>query len=133
MREPDLVGDCVSAMKNAVDIPVTVKCRIGVDDQNPQQALDELHKIIQKAGCDAWWVHARKAWLQGLSPKENRDIPPLDYERVNSLKSDNPNSYIGINGGFTSVESVKSHLDAADGVMIGRAAYQNPIMWRTTW
>jgi len=126
MKTPDLVARCVAAMKAAVDIPVTVKCRIGVDDQDPETALDTLAAAVWEAGADALWVHARKAWLQGLSPKENRDIPPLDYDRVYRLKQTNRNRFIGLNGGVQSLAEVLGHLDHVDGVMIGRAAYHNP-------
>ncbi|TIV63619.1 MAG: tRNA dihydrouridine(20/20a) synthase DusA, partial [Mesorhizobium sp.] len=100
MKTPALVADCVAAMKASVKIPVTVKCRIGVDDQDPEPALDTLADGVLAAGADALWVHARKAWLEGLSPKENRDIPPLDYPRVYRLKARKPNDFIGINGGI---------------------------------
>jgi len=126
MREPDLVAHCVAAMKAAVGVPVTVKCRIGVDDQDAQVALDVLADAVFAKGCDGLWVHARKAWLQGLSPKENRDIPPLDYDRVHRLKARLPERFIGINGGLTTLESALDHLPHLDGVMLGRAAYQNP-------
>ena len=126
MREPGLVADCVAAMKAAVSIPVTVKCRIGVDEQDPEIALDELADGVFAAGADALWVHARKAWLEGLSPKENRDIPPLDYERVYRLKRRLPKRFIGINGGIRSIDEARAHLDRLDGAMMGRAAYQMP-------
>jgi tRNA-dihydrouridine synthase A len=126
MREPALVGDCVAAMKAAVDVPVTVKCRIGVDDQDPVAALDALTDAVTAAGVDALVVHARKAWLQGLSPKENRDIPPLDYDRVHALKRARPDLPISINGGIRTIEEVRAQLAHVDGVMIGRAAYQDP-------
>ncbi len=126
MLEPDLVSRDVNAMKNAVAVPVTVKCRIGVDDQDVNVALDALSTSVWNAGCDALWVHARKAWLQGLSPKENRDVPPLEYERVYRLKKENMNKFIGINGGIHSIEEVVKQLDYVDGVMVGRHAYQNP-------
>jgi len=126
MRVPVLVADCVAAMKAAVSIPVTVKCRIGVDEQDPEPALDTLADAVFAAGADALWVHARKAWLEGLSPKENRDIPPLDYERVYRLKSRKPNEFIGINGGIQSLEEARRHLDHVDGAMLGRAAYPPP-------
>ena len=126
MAEPALVGDCVAAMKAAVKIPVTVKCRIGVDDQDPETALDTLTAAVKDAGVDALIVHARKAWLEGLSPRENRDIPPLDYDRVYRLKRANPGLAIIINGGIASVEAAKDHLAHVDGVMMGRAAYQEP-------
>jgi tRNA-dihydrouridine synthase A len=115
-------------MKRAVNIPVTVKCRIGIDDQDPETALDGLARGVIAAGADAVIVHARKAWLKGLSPKENRDIPPLDYDRVYRLKRALPHMPIIINGGIASIAEAKQHLDHVDGVMLGRAAYQEP--WR---
>lgn len=126
MREPALVGDCVAAMKAAVSIPITVKCRIGVDDQDPEIALDALTASVRAAGVDALIVHARKAWLQGLSPKENREIPPLDYERAYRLKAANADLPIAINGGIKAPSEWPAHLEKLDGVMIGREAYQNP-------
>ncbi|PRD41594.1 tRNA dihydrouridine(20/20a) synthase DusA [Phyllobacterium phragmitis] len=126
MKTPELVATCVAAMKSAVDISVTVKCRIGVDDQDPEVALDTLAHGVIDAGADALWVHARKAWLQGLSPKENRDIPPLDYNRVYRLKAGFQNHFIGINGGIETLDEALGHLDRVDGVMLGRAAYHNP-------
>lgn len=132
MREPALVAECVSAMKAAVSVPVTVKCRIGVDDQEPEEALFAMAEALVAAGVDALIVHARKAWLQGLSPKENRDIPPLDYAIVRALKARYPALPIAINGGIATIAEAKSFLvatadgPALDGVMIGRAAYQNP-------
>jgi tRNA-dihydrouridine synthase A len=128
MREPELVGDCVAAMKAAVKIPVTVKCRIGVDEQDPEAALDTMTRAVVAAGTDALIVHARKAWLAGLSPKENRDVPPLDYDRVYRLKRAWPDLNISINGGVGSLEAAATHLSQVDGVMLGRAAYQEP--WR---
>src|SRR5689334_6371284 len=128
MAEPMLVADGVKAMKRAVSIPVTVKCRIGIDDQDPEFALDELARTVITAGADALIVHARKAWLNGLSPKENRDIPPLDYHRVYRLKAAWPDVPIIINGGIGSLAEAKQHLGFVDGVMLGRAAYQEP--WR---
>jgi tRNA-dihydrouridine synthase A len=128
MAEPVLVAACVEAMKRAVDIPVTVKCRIGIDDQDPEIALDALARGVVDAGADALIVHARKAWLNGLSPKENRDIPPLDYDRVYRLKAAMPNVPVIINGGIASLAEAKAHLGFVDGVMLGRAAYQEP--WR---
>jgi tRNA-dihydrouridine synthase A len=128
MAEPALVADCVEAMKRAVRIPVTVKCRIGIDDQDPDAALNELARGVIAAGADALIVHARKAWLKGLSPKENRDIPPLDYVRVYRLKEEWPDVPIIINGGIASIAEAKHHLSYVDGVMLGRAAYQEP--WR---
>jgi len=128
MAEPALVADGVAAMKRAVTIPVTVKCRIGIDDQDPEVALDTLARSVADAGVDVLIVHARKAWLNGLSPKENRDIPPLDYDRVYRLKRAMPRLPIVINGGITSIAEAKQHLAHVDGVMLGRAAYQEP--WR---
>ena len=126
MAEPQLVGDCVAAMKAAVQIPVTVKCRIGIDEQDPEEALDTLTASVRAAGVDALIVHARKAWLKGLSPRENRDIPPLDYDRVYSLKRAHPDLPIAINGGIATIEQAAAHLRHVDGVMMGRAAYQEP-------
>jgi tRNA-dihydrouridine synthase A len=128
MREPYLVADCVDAMRERVKIPVTVKCRIGVDYQEPRQALFEFVDVVTKAGCDTFIVHARKAWLRGLSPKDNREIPPLDYALVHDLKRQRPKLQIIINGGIESVEACQSHLQHVDGVMVGRAAYQTPWM-----
>jgi tRNA-dihydrouridine synthase A len=126
MREPALVGDCVAAMKAAVKLPVTVKCRIGVDDQDTETALDALAGSVVAAGADALVVHARKAWLQGLSPKENRDIPPLDYGRVYRLKEARPSLPVAVNGGIKTMAEAKEHLAKVDGVMLGRVAYQEP-------
>ena len=128
MLEPALVGDCVAAMKAAVTIPVTVKCRIGVDEQDPDAALDALTNSVKSAGAGTLIVHARKAWLKGLSPRENRDIPPLDYARVFRLKVAHPHLPIILNGGIATVEAANEHLARVDGVMLGRAAYQEP--WR---
>jgi tRNA-dihydrouridine synthase A len=128
MAEPELVAEGVAAMKRAVKIPVTVKCRIGIDDQDPEVALDVLARGVIAAGADALIVHARKAWLNGLSPKQNRDIPPLDYDRVYRLKAAMPDVPIIINGGIGSVAEAEQHLAYVDGVMLGRAAYQEP--WR---
>ena len=128
MREPALVGDCVAAMKSAVEVPVTVKCRLGVDEQDTGPALDAMANAVFAAGADGLVVHARKAWLQGLSPKENRDVPPLDYPRVHRLKAEHPTRMIAINGGITVVAEAAAQLDAVDGVMVGRAAYQDPAM-----
>jgi tRNA-dihydrouridine synthase A len=123
---PDRVAACVEAMKQAVGIPVTVKCRLGVDEQDPETALDAMADGVFSAGADGLWVHARKAWLQGLSPKENREIPPLDYQRVYRLKERLPNRFIGINGGIQKPDEVSTHLAHVDGVMLGRAAYHTP-------
>src|SRR6202007_1491110 len=118
MAEPKLVADCVTAMKRAVTIPVTVKCRIGIDDQDPEVSLDRLARAVVAAGSDALIVHARKAWLTGLSPKENRDIPPLDYDRVYRLEQEMPQVPIIINGGIASLAEAKAHLAHVDGVML---------------
>ena len=126
MREPELVGACVAAMKAAVSVPITVKCRIGVDDQDPEEALDALTAAVRAAGVDALIVHARKAWLQGLSPKENREVPPLDYDRAYRLKQANPGLPVVLNGGIKAPEDWPGHCRYLDGVMIGREAYQNP-------
>jgi tRNA-dihydrouridine synthase A len=128
MAEPALVGDCVAAMKAAVSIPVTVKCRIGIDEQDPELALEIFARSVERARADALIVHARKAWLKGLSPKENREVPPLDYERVYRLKAAHPLLTVVLNGGVGTVEEALAHLARVDGVMMGRAAYQEP--WR---
>jgi len=128
MLEPKLVAECVSAMRKAVSIPVTVKCRIGVDDQEPEAALPALIYSCANEGIGTFAVHARKAWLQGLSPKENRDVPPLDYPLVYRLKEKRPDLTISINGGVLSLDETAEHLRHVDGVMLGRAAYQNPSM-----
>ena len=128
MAEPALVGDCVAAMKAAVKIPVTVKCRIGIDEQDPEAVLPAFAAMAEATGADALIVHARKAWLKGLSPRENRDIPPLDYDIVYRLKAAHPKLPIVLNGGVPSVEAACEHLKKVDGVMLGRAAYQEP--WR---
>ncbi|GIU22282.1 tRNA-dihydrouridine(20/20a) synthase [Shewanella sp. MBTL60-007] len=126
MAEPELVAECVSAMKQVVDIPVTVKTRIGIDEQDSYEFLTQLIDTVKAAGCEEFIIHARKAWLQGLSPKENREIPPLDYERVYQLKRDYPELNISINGGVKTLEECQTHLQHLDGVMVGREAYQNP-------
>jgi len=128
MAEPDLVGDCVTAMKAAVSLPVTVKCRIGIDEQDPEQALEAVATAVERAGADALIVHARKAWLKGLSPRENREVPPLDYDRVYRLKAAHPGLPVVLNGGIASVDEACRHLAHVDGVMMGRTAYQEP--WR---
>jgi tRNA-dihydrouridine synthase A len=128
MAEPALVADCVAVMKAAVRVPVTVKCRIGIDDQDPQETLFGFAAAVKAAGADALIVHARKAWLKGLSPKENRDVPPLDYALVRRLKAAHPDFAIVLNGGIASLEQAQAELGAVDGVMMGRAAYQEP--WR---
>jgi len=126
MREPDLVGECVAAMRARVRIPVTVKCRIGVDEQEPRDALFGFVETVARAGCDTFVVHARKAWLKGLSPKNNRDIPPLDYDLVYDLKKQRPDLAVVINGGVASLDEATVHLEHVDGAMMGRAAYQTP-------
>ena len=128
MREPGLVGDCVAAMKAVVSVPVTVKCRLGVDEQDTEEALDRLADAAVAAGVDGLIVHARKAWLGGLSPKENRDIPPLDHQRVYRLKERLPSLLVVLNGGVSTLAEAKAHLAHVDGVMLGRAAYQNPAL-----
>src|SRR5579862_4137308 len=128
MAEPALVGDCVAAMKAAVRVPVTVKCRIGIDEQDAEAALEAFAAAVQAAGADALIVHARKAWLKGLSPRENREVPPLDHGRVHRLKAAHPSLPIVLNGGIADVAGAAAHLDRVDGVMMGRAAYQEP--WR---
>ena len=128
MVEPALVAECVAAMKAAVNIPVTVKCRIGVDEQDPDQALFSFAEAVKAAGADALIVHARKAWLEGLSPRENREVPPLDYPIVHRLKRAHPEFEIVLNGGIASLEQAQAQLAHVDGVMMGRAAYQEP--WR---
>lgn len=126
MREPERVGDCVAAMTAATKLPITVKCRIGVDDQEPEEALWAMARAVRAAGAAALIVHARKAWLEGLSPKENRNIPPLDYGLVKRLKSEFQNWPIALNGGIETVPQAAQFLDCLDGVMIGRAAYKSP-------
>ena len=128
MREPALVADCVAAMRAAVSIPVTVKCRIGVDDQDPEQSLRTLIDACALAGVDTFAVHARKAWLEGLSPKENRDVPPLDYDLVYRVKRERPGLTIAINGGIETLEQAEAHLAHVDGVMLGRTAYHSPAL-----
>jgi tRNA-dihydrouridine synthase A len=128
MLEPALVAEGVAAMKRAVGVPVTVKCRIGVDDQDSEQSLFTFAAQVRAAGADALIVHARKAWLKGLSPRENRDVPPLDYALVHRLKVAHPGFEVAINGGITNLEQARDHLAHVDGVMMGRAAYQEP--WR---
>lgn len=128
MAEPDLVAQCVSAMREAVDIPVTVKCRIGIDDQDAEADFARFVETVAAAGCQVFIVHARKAWLQGLSPKENRDVPPLDYDRVIRLKQARPDLTVLLNGGIGSLADARDHLQHVDGVMLGRAAYQTPYL-----
>ena len=128
MASSQLVANCVAAMRAEVSIPVTVKSRIGIDDMDSYEFLCDFIETVKQSGCDTFIVHARKAWLSGLSPKENRDIPPLDYERVYQLKRDYPQLTIAINGGITDLTQIKEHLLHVDGVMVGREAYQNPYM-----
>ena len=128
MAQPELVADSVFAMKSKVGIPVTVKCRIGIDDMESYQSLEHFINIVAEGGCDTFIVHARKAWLKGLSPKQNREIPPLKYDYVYRLKSEKPELNIVINGGIKTIEAVRQQLEYVDGVMIGREAYHNPYM-----
>ncbi len=126
MAEPDLVARCVDAMRRAVEVPVTVKTRIGIDDRDSYGELTHFVQTVASAGCEVFVVHARKAWLKGLSPKENREVPPLRYDMVYRLKQDFPDLEIVVNGGIQTQDQIREHLDVVDGVMIGRAAYQNP-------
>ncbi|MDX3773142.1 tRNA dihydrouridine(20/20a) synthase DusA [Chromatiaceae bacterium AAb-1] len=126
MSQPGLVADCVKAMQDVVSIPVTVKTRIGIDDSDSYQFLQDFVAAMADAGCGQLIIHARKAWLKGLSPKENREIPPLDYPRVYQLKHDFPLLHISLNGGITSLDDAVTHLEQLDGVMVGREAYHNP-------
>jgi tRNA-dihydrouridine synthase A len=128
MKEPELVAECVAAMRSCVSIPVTVKCRIGVDDQDAEAALRDTIGLCARAGAKIFAVHARKAWLQGLSPKENRDVPPLDYELVYRVKREHPKLTIVLNGGIETLDEAQAHLTHLDGAMMGRAAYHSPSM-----
>ena len=128
MKEPKLVASCINKMKKSTNIPVTVKCRIGVDNMNTDKHLDHFVEEVSSAGCDTFIIHARKAWLSGLSPKDNREIPPLDYQRVYKLKDSFPNINFVINGGIKSINESIKHLQYVDGVMIGREAYDNPLL-----
>ena len=128
MAEPELVAKCIATMQRSVDIPVTVKCRIGIDQQDSREALYHFIATNADAGCKTFIIHARKAWLKGLSPKENREVPPLRYEVVEQLKQDFPELEIIINGGIKTIDSIKKHLEKVDGVMIGREAYHNPYL-----
>jgi tRNA-dihydrouridine synthase A len=128
MAQPGLVGDCVAAMRARVKVPVTVKCRIGIDNQDPEEALETFACAVEDAGVAALVVHARKAWLAGLSPRANREVPPLDYDRVYRLKAAHPGLVIVLNGGIAGLDQAAAHLEHVDGVMMGRAAYQEP--WR---
>jgi tRNA-dihydrouridine synthase A len=128
MAEPTLVAECVAAMQARVAVPVTVKCRIGIDDQDGEAGLERFVSAVAGAGCRTFIVHARKAWLKGLSPRENREVPPLDYERVHRLKAAHPELTIVINGGIASLDLAEAHLAHVDGVALGRAAYQTPYL-----
>ena len=128
MAEPKLVAACVGAMRDVVRVPVTVKCRIGIDDQDSEADLTRFVETVADAGCGRFIVHARKAWLSGLSPKQNRDVPPLDYVRVYRLKQAHPDLVIVINGGIETIEAAQAQLAYVDGVMLGRTAYQTPYM-----
>jgi tRNA-dihydrouridine synthase A len=128
MAEPELVAECVVAMGKAVHIPVTVKCRIGIDDQDSEADFSRFVETVAAAGCRVFIVHARKAWLNGLSPRQNRDVPPLDYARVYRLKAACPDLTVILNGGIDGLEQAESHLAHVDGVMLGRSAYQNPAL-----
>ena len=127
-KEPNVVAECLEAMRAKTSIPVTVKTRIGVDDIDHYDNLVSFVEAVAKAGCSHFIVHARKAWLQGLSPKQNRQVPPLNYDRVYQLKKDFPQLFITINGGIKTLEDMQMHLENVDGVMIGREAYQNPFL-----
>jgi len=131
MKEPELVAECVAAMRAVVDIPITVKTRIGVDDQDAYALLCQFIGTVNTAGCETFILHARKAWLKGLSPKENRNVPPLHYDRVYQLKKDFPDLEIIINGGISALDETHAHLDHVDGVMLGREAYSNPYLLAT--
>ena len=128
MKEPKLVSECINEMHKSVNIPVTVKCRIGVDDMDKESALDRFVEEVSSSGCSTFIIHARKAWLKGLSPKENREIPPLDYERVYRLKEKFHSLNIIVNGGIKSIQDSLNHLQFVDGVMLGREAYDNPFI-----
>jgi tRNA-dihydrouridine synthase A len=128
MAEPELVAECIAAMGARVNVPVTVKCRIGIDDQDAEESLDRFIDVVAQGGCNTFVLHARKAWLEGLSPKENRDVPPIDYDRVYRAKARRPDLTVIVNGGIGSMDEASSHLDQVDGVMLGRAAYQDPYL-----
>jgi len=129
MKEPQLVAEAVAAMKIAVQVPVTVKTRIGVDDQDDYEALYRFVAVVKQSGCDTFIFHARKAWLKGLSPKENRNVPPLRYDRVYQIKKDYPELEVIINGGIKTFNAMHEHLNHVDGVMLGREAYSNPYLF----
>jgi tRNA-dihydrouridine synthase A len=128
MAEPDLVAECVASMRTAVSIPVTVKCRIGIDEQDSEADFTRFVETVAAANCTTFIVHARKAWLSGLSPRQNREVPPLDYTRVYRLKASRPDLTVVLNGGIASLDEAEAHLAHVDGVMLGRAAYQNPAL-----
>ncbi len=128
MAEPELVAACIAAMRKSVRVPVTVKCRIGIDDQDSERDFQNFIDRVADAGCGTFIVHARKAWLSGLSPKENREVPPLDYARVYRMKAARPDLTVVINGGITTIDQCADHLKHVDGVMLGRAAYQTPYL-----
>lgn len=128
MAEPQLVADCVTAMRDAVDIPVTVKCRIGIDRNDAYEPFAEFVDVVARGGCEVFIVHARKAWLDGLSPKENREVPPLRYDMVYRIKRERPDLSIVINGGIGDLDACNTHLQHVNGVMLGRAAYQQPAL-----
>ena len=128
MYEPELVAECIAAMSAKVSIPVTVKCRIGIDDHDSYEQLCHFIRTVSAAGCQSFTIHARKAWLKGLSPKQNRDVPPLRYDVAKQVKQDFPHLEMILNGGIKTIEDIKDHLQWADGVMIGRAAYSNPYL-----
>jgi tRNA-dihydrouridine synthase A len=130
MAEPQLVAECFSAMQAAVKVPVTIKCRIGIDDQDEEESLEKFVSVLEAAGCKTFIIHARKAWLKGLSPKENREIPPLNYDRVHRLKARHRGLHVSLNGGLASVADALPHLGELDGVMLGRIAYHQP--WELT-
>jgi tRNA-dihydrouridine synthase A len=126
MAEPELVRDCLGAMRQAVRVPVTIKCRIGIDDQDEDEDFARFVAVVKQSGVTTFIVHARKAWLKGLSPRENREVPPLDYARVHRMKQGNPDLVVIINGGIETLDQAEAHLDHVDGVMLGRAAYHTP-------
>jgi tRNA-dihydrouridine synthase A len=128
MAEPELVAECIAAMGATVDVPVTVKCRIGIDDQDAEESLDRFIDVVAQGGCKIFVLHARKAWLEGLSPKQNRDVPPIDYGRVYRAKARRPDLTVIVNGGIGSMDDAREHLQRVDGVMLGRAAYQDPYL-----
>jgi tRNA-dihydrouridine synthase A len=128
MAEPEVVAACIAAMADEVAVPVTVKCRIGIDDQDAEESLDHFIDVVAEAGCRIFILHARKAWLEGLSPKENRDVPPIDYDRVYRAKARRPDLCVVVNGGIASLVEASGHLEHVDGVMLGRAAYQDPYL-----